>query len=207
MLQALHLANLFSGCLACGRGGLGLLGFHGEPLSIPGLGLGDPLLGFVKRLGRLPLEVRENLVDVRRVFDLENEEAALAIVVEGMLDGGPVQFLVDELPDGFVFRELLELSHAELRPLRRVFRFFGDGVRGPCDLAARVPEGVCEPFGACRHRRAARILPDSQHPVDELLAGVVPVVAWHSMPPFSKFPGLSGVVGSLSVLSCGIERC
>ena len=51
------------------------------------------------------------------------------------------------------------------------------------------------------------ILPDSQHPVDELLAGVVPVVAWHNMPPFSKFPGLSCVVGSLSVLSCGIERC
>ena len=119
----------------------------------------------------------ENLDVVASTIDLAGQDV--------VLDRRGAQPVGDDLLDRRVLGEPRELLEAELRVGRRAL---GRDLRGaPAgDGPADSREALREFPRAARHGLGAGLLADPQHPVEQLAARLVPVIARHPAPPFQS---------------------
>ena len=102
-----------------------------------------------------------------------------------VLDRRGAQLVGDDLLDRRVLGKPRELLEAELRVGRHAVG--RDGLGAPAgDGPADSREALGELPRAARHCLGAGLLADSQHPVAQLAARLVPLVARHPAPPFQS---------------------
>ena len=147
--------------------------------------LGEPLPCAIGGLARLLLQLAEGLVDLGGVLHLEEQPVAALAGDDVVLDRRGAQLVGDDLLDRRVLGKPRELLEAELRVGRRAVG--RDGLGAPAgDGPADSREALGELPRAARHCLGAGLLADSQHPVEQLAARLVPVVARHPAPPFQS---------------------
>ena len=159
----------------------------GQPLGrLAPLGyLGEPLPCALGGLSRLLLELAEGLVDLGRVLHLEEQPVAALAGDDVVLDRRGAQLVGDDLLDRRVLGKPRELLEAELRVGRHAVG--RDGLGAPAgDGPADSREALGELPRAALHCLGAGLLADPQHPVEQLAARLVPVVARHPAPPFQS---------------------